>query len=348
MLTAQQNDLALLAFERAVKNSPQDPEAHHGVARASLALGRLDGAQSAAQQALDLRGGNYGEALVDLGDIALARNQPDAARDSYSAALRMNPSLLNGYLGLGRAIASKGDWAVAVGHFRNAVAAKPDSPEAHLWLGEALIRSRDPAAALEQYQLALQLRTPYPEALFGAAQAQIALGQLDAAETNLMAALKERPTYAEALLLQGKLYEQTNRDRKALSAYEAAIDANRRIAEPHYRRALLLIQDNRLDTARGELDTALQIQAIFPEANYWRGRIEFAQAHYREALDRCSLAVQQANGNYPEARLYQGLAEEQLGLRDAAIASFRATLDQGANTVWVGEARAALSRLGAQ
>ncbi|MDZ4716846.1 MAG: tetratricopeptide repeat protein [Roseiflexaceae bacterium] len=349
MLTAKQYDLALLAFERAVKNSPQDAEAQHGVARANLRLGRLEGAQSAAQQALDLRGGNYAEALIDLGDIALARNQPDEARDRYNAAIQNNPSLLDAYVGLGRAVASKGDWAVAVGHFRNAVAVKPDSPDAHLWLGEALIRNRDPAAALDQYQQALKLReSSYPEALFGAAQAQIALGQFDAAEANLDTALKERPDYAEALLLQGKLYEQTNRDRKALKAYEAAIDANRQIAEPHYRRALLLIQDNQLDVARGELDTALQIQAIFPEANYWRGRIEFAQARYREALDRFSLAVQQANGNYPEARLYQGLAEERLGLRDAAIASFRATLDQGENSAWVGEARAALSRLGAQ
>ncbi len=348
MAAAAQDELALNAYEQAQKYAPDDAEIAYYIAQANLHIGSLDKADKAAQRALELHQGAYPEVQVVLGDIALARNQPDQARAQYESALRANSNLATAHIGLGRSIAAKGEWSVAAGHFRNAVSLNPNQPDARLWLAEALIRQNDPTSALEQYQIALILRPAYPEALFGTAQAQMALGQLTDAETNLAAAISARPKYAEAFLLRGKLYEQTEQDRKALAAYEEAIAANTQLPEPHYRRALLLIQRNRLEDARGDLNAALKSQPVFPEANYWIGRIEFAQAHYQDALTRFQSAVDQASGIYPEARFYQGLTEEQIGLRDAAIQSFRTTLSQSETGPWAGEARAALNRLGAQ
>jgi predicted TPR repeat methyltransferase len=56
--------------------------------------------------------------------------------------------------------------------------------------------------------------------------------------------------------------------------------------------------------------------------------------------------VELRNGDYVDARFYQGLSEEQLGQRDAAIASFRATLELDRSGEWTTEANAALARLG--
>ena len=56
-----------------------------------------------------------------------------------------------------------------------------------------------------------------------------------------------------------------------------------------------------------------RIQPNFPEAHYWLGRAYLAKGEPRPAREQFLLAVEQRGGNYPEARFYQGIAEEQLG-----------------------------------
>jgi hypothetical protein len=56
--------------------------------------------------------------------------------------------------------------------------------------------------------------------------------------------------------------------------------------------------------------------------------------------------VAQRGGNYPDAYFYQGIAEEQLGQRAEAVASFQSALSQGGDSVWATDAQAALARLG--
>jgi tetratricopeptide (TPR) repeat protein len=354
MYAAGEYQLALVAYERASVIADQDAEAQLGRARANFKLNRYDLATQAAQRVLELRGANDPQALLILGDIAFAQGQIDPARERYSAAILGDPGLVAAHIGLGRTYGAQNEWAVASGHFANAAALNPRSADALLWWGEALLRQNDPTSARERFQTVIDLQPENAQALFGLAQAEVGLQRMAEADQYLQQALKIQPDYAEAHLLHGKIYEQQGNERKALEAYEAAIADNNQLPEPHYRRALLLIQANRLDAARGDLDTALQAQPDFPEAHYWSGRIDFAKGQYREALIRFQQAIDQAKGTYPEARFYQGLAEEQLGLREQAIVSFRAALEpldtSAATTIqpWVGEARAALARLGAQ
>ena len=207
---------AATAFERAIQANNTDPELHHGLATAYLHLEKLDDAQREDQLALDLRGGQYPEALVGLGDIALARGDPGGAVAQYNTALKLDSTLTAAYLGLGRASAAAGNWAVAQAHFSDAVRSDPQSAQAHLWLGESLVRQSNPSAAIPEYASAIALKADYPEAYFGLAQAQIAIEQFDLARKNLDSALVLQPNYADALLLSGKLYEQQGDDTAAI------------------------------------------------------------------------------------------------------------------------------------
>jgi tetratricopeptide (TPR) repeat protein len=336
---------AATAYERGIAVSKDDPELHHGLAQAYLQQKKLDAAQTEEQRALALRDGAYPEALVGLGDIALQRGNRDEAVSQYNAALQLNSRLTTAYLGLGRTSAAAGNWSVAQAHFRNAVRNEPASAEAHLWLGEALVRQPDPNAAIGEYARALELKPNYPAAYFGLAQAQMLIGQSDLARENLRAALILSPNYAEALLLQGKLNEQQGDDNAAIQSYTDAIKASNILAEPYYRRALLYIRHDRFDDAVNDLESATKIQANFPEAHYWLGRAYLGRGDPKSARAEFVKAIEQRGGNYAEARFYQGLAEEQLGQRDAAVTSYQAALTQDNNGVWADEARTALNRL---
>jgi tetratricopeptide (TPR) repeat protein len=348
LLAYREYGLATLAFERAIAAAPDDPAGHYGLALASLRQDDLPRAQNEAREAIAAAGGSYPEAQVVLGDLALKQGDAAGAAQEYNTALRQNDSLAAAYIGLGRTAAFEGRWAVATGHFRNAVAREPNSAEAYLWLGEALIHepNNSPREAAEAYAAAIARRPDYAEAFLGLAQAQIQLGQIPQSEESLESAIALREDYAEAFLVRGRLYEQQGQDNRALEDYGRAIDAGDRLAEPHYRRALLMIRADRLDDARGDLERAVELQPGFAEAHYWLGRVNFAQERFPAAIEnfRQAAALQPS---YVEARYYQGLAEERAGRPAEAVASYRATLEQGAGTLWAGEAQKALARLGA-
>jgi tetratricopeptide (TPR) repeat protein len=339
-------DGAATAYDRLAKLVPTDAGAQHGLARAYTQLGRLDAAQAAERKALTLNNGNYPEALAGLGDIALARNRTDEAIQQYNLALQQDPNLAAGYVGLGRVSAAAGNWAVAAGHFQRAIDHDNSSAEAYRWLGEALLEQRNYTGAAAAFSQAVALRRDYADAYYGLARAQIASSQPNEAAASLEAALAIRPRYAGAWLEKGKLEEQIGRDGPALEAYNQAIIANSSLAEARYRRGLLYVRQDRMSEAASDLEAAISAQSNFPEAHYWLGRVYLAQNRARIARDEFQTAVRLLNGTYPDARFYQGIAEEQLGQRSEAVASFQAALAQNAGAVWANDARAALVRLG--
>jgi tetratricopeptide (TPR) repeat protein len=342
---------AAQAYERLTERTPEDPAAYEKLAQAYVELNQLDAAQTAARQALDLSDGNNPVALVSLGDIALRRRQPDVATQQYNAALQQNPNLGTAYVGLGRVAADAGNWAVAAAHFQRGIEHDSSSAEAHYWLGEALLQQGSANSAIGEYRQAIGIKPEYAEAYYGLARAQNQSSQQvqrEQARSNLALALMIRQDYAEAWLEQGKLDEEIGDDQSALNAYSQAIRANARLAEPRYRRAHLYIRQDRMSEAESDLEVAISTQPSFPEAHYWLGRVYQAQNRPQAARDEFKLAVTQRNGNYPDARFYQGIAEEQLGQRSDAVASFQAALDQSDSSAWASDAREALLRLGGQ
>jgi tetratricopeptide (TPR) repeat protein len=344
LLELREYNTAVMAYERAITQQPASATLRYGAALAYLGVGRLDAAYESARRAIERRN-VYPEALALLGDIALQRGNPAEAEQQYRAALQQNPSLAAAHIGLGRVAATDGNWSIAAGHFLNAVQGEPQSPDALLWLGEARLRTDDTDGAIAAYSEALHLRDNFPEAYFGLAQAEYGAGRIEEALRNVTRALEFRPRYAEAALLLGKIYERQGYSTRALEAYKRAIDINPRLAEPHYRRALLLIRTDRLNEAREELEVATRLDPNFAEAHYWLGRVYFAQRNVQAALNRFREAVNRQGGAYPEARYYQGLAEEQLGDLNAAIRSFETVANQSDDALWADEARAALARM---
>ena len=345
-LDAAEFDAARDAYTRVVAAAPNDAESHNGLARSQLGLAQLADAEKQATTALTIRNGQFPEAQVTLGMIALSRNDLPAAQSQFSAAVAGNSSLADAYVGLGRVAAANQDWAGALDQFRAAVARAPTRPEPQFWLGEALLRRQQPDLAIDAYTKALSLRADFPEALLGLAQAQASQKRYADAEQSIAAALQLRPTYAEAFLVRGRIDEDQGDTAAANDAYSQAISANARLAEPPFRRGLIALRQKRLDDARSDLETAVRLQPEYPEARYWLGRVYFAQGIYRSAAEQLAKAVDQRGGSYAEAWYYRGLTEEQLNSRDDAIQALRMAVQQGDGAAWMPDAKAALLRLG--
>lgn len=344
LLAAGANESAADAYRRAIRLDGRDADLYYGLAQAASRQGDAGAAQTAAQQALTLRE-IFPEVQVLLGDIALQRGDRAEALRRYNSAAQQSPGLAAAYLGLGRLAAADGNWSVAQGHFSSAAARDPASAEAQLWLGEARIRLNDLAGAVDAYQKAIDRNPAYPEAHFGMAQALLSAGKPAEARSHLARALQLRPRYAEARLLQGKIDEQQGGLAEAISAYGQAILDNDRLAEPYYRRALLYLRTDRVGDAQADLERAVRAQPAFPEAHYWLGRTYLINGRPAQANDELATAIAQRSNSYPEASFYQGLAQEQLGNREAAIASLRTALEQGRGSAWIGDAQDALGRL---
>ena len=357
LLDNKQYSPAVEAYNRALRapEAGNDAQLRYELGQAYLGLNQLDSAEKEEQRALELRENVFPEALTGLGDVALRQDKLDLAEQRYSAALSQNPALTGAQLGLGRVAAQQGNWSVADAHFRDAIASadaltnqtdrRSVLAAAHLARGEALLKLDRASEAIEEYSLANQQRPNDPEVFYGLAQAQRATGQIDLAQDNLALALQLRPAYPQARLLQGLIFEQQGQPAAAIDAYSKSIDAGGKLAEPYYRRALLYMSAQRLDDAARDLEKAIGIQPNFPEAHYWLGRAYLAQSRPRPARDQLALAAEQRGGDYPDALFYQGLAEEQLGQRSQALASYQAALAQNGSGEWANEARLAVDRL---
>jgi tetratricopeptide (TPR) repeat protein len=346
LLDRGQNQSAAEAYDRLIKLTPNDPDAHYWLSQGALRAGEIDRARRAAQKAVELRNGVFPPAFVALGDCDLLQGKLPEAITNYNMALAQDGNLTLAKLGLGRVAAAEGKWAVAIAQFQQASAVDTNNPEAHYWLGKAFSELRDPRAAITAFQQALSLNSRYTEARYELARAQFSLQQFNEAQANLRQVLVQRPDYADALLLDGKIAEELGNFQNADRLYTRAINANAKSADAFYRRGLLALRDNRIAAARADFVSAVAVQPIFPEARYWLGRAYLVDGRAREAFDELQKAIAQRGDRYPEARYYQGVAEEQLGRPSDAVTSYRAALEQDPTGLWASEARAALTRLG--
>ncbi len=343
------------AYQQALERSPEHIKALQRVAQARFAENNLQGAAEAARQVVTIGSTMSGEeprilrasAIALQGDIARRNGDPEQARTLYNQALGVDPVQTEARLGLGMLAVDAGNWTMALAEFERA-AAYPSgvfNPLVHFWVAEARLRLGNYSGAVAAYSRALELDPAFADAHFGLAQTFYAQGLPDAALERVERALDIRPDYAEALLFKGERLQELGDTDGALAAYNASIEANNEIAQTFFRRGLIFMQRDEHDQAVSDLERAVDLQSNFPEAQYWLGRAYLAQESNERALAALQRAVALQQGNYPEARYYQGLAEESLGRIDAAVASYWAVVQNDPGGNWGDRAQVELERL---
>jgi tetratricopeptide (TPR) repeat protein len=178
------------------------------MAEALLDSGRLDEAYSALRTAL--LGNEKPDLLMNLGEVEVRRNNPNAAREAFRRAVDLDPRNDRAWAATGLLAARLGDLSGAREALDKALALNGTLFEARVVRAQLALTDGDAAGALQHLQRALQVRPDDPWASGWAGVAHLAAGNLAAAQPRLEAAAARDPEtftlpLVEALRRQGKV-----------------------------------------------------------------------------------------------------------------------------------------------
>jgi arylsulfatase A-like enzyme/Tfp pilus assembly protein PilF len=199
---------------------------------------------------------------------------------------------------------------VAIAELKKLVAINDRSYELHLFLGDAYAAKREYETAIGEYTAAAVLNPTTGAPLVSLARVYVAAGDLVRAQQQIDRAVKIEPGSSEAALVHGSILEKQGRGADALAQYDAAVHTNGSDAQARASLASLAMRLRQYDAAKPQFEQLL-------EMGYRPSRMHFGLAQIAEARADTKTAVSE----------YRLALQAEPGL---------------------GEARAALARLGAQ
>jgi tetratricopeptide (TPR) repeat protein len=297
-LAQGEKERAVEAYQRALEASADDgrpnTEAHQGLARAYLGLGRVDEAVATLRTAVEAfprdasARAAYGDALKAKGDL-------DGALAQYEERLKLEPTA-EAKLALAGAYARKRVGAKAEPLYAAVMEEEPEHRDARLGLADLYL-------AMGRYDEAEQLLKQLGKDT--AALARLGIlhsrrGRPDLAVPELEAVTKKDPAQLEAraelgflylrggdtqramrtlgnvvavdprhplgLLYLGHALYQVGRAREAEQSFREATRADPTFGEPHYALGQLLEAAGRLEEAREAYEKAAELQRDHPDA----------------------------------------------------------------------------------
>jgi protein O-GlcNAc transferase len=252
-------DAALAAYERFLRQSEDNADAHYYLGMLHHQAGRHAAACRHVSQSLALspdhvvRWSDLGAIQVAAGDLpaAIAAFKAVVARDaaradvwaylgdllrqsgktieaiqSYAEAVQRHPDLAEAHLNLGLLRLQVDDVPGALAAGAEALRLRPDWPEAHNNLGSALKAAGRSDDALRAFRTALLLRPDFPEASNNLALTHAALGKPSEALEVLESLLAVHPDYAVARVNLGDVLRECGRVEDAEQAYLRALRTN--------------------------------------------------------------------------------------------------------------------------
>ncbi|CAM5449159.1 XrtA/PEP-CTERM system TPR-repeat protein PrsT [Rhodanobacter lindaniclasticus] len=189
------------------------------------------------------------------GDAYRELKQVDQARQSYQAALALDPKAPQALTGLARLAATENDAAAADKYVQQALAASPESPQAWMVKGDLAFDRGDFAGAEADYQKLLGFKNPdwlpleHFYTLFRLANAQLRQNHLDQALASIQTLEKMSPQQPY----------------------------------PHYLHAVVLYRQGHLEEALSQLQQVLKVAPDNPQAQLLMGAVSYAQGNYGQA-----------------------------------------------------------------
>jgi protein O-mannosyl-transferase len=180
------------------------------------------------------------------------------ALNLWSDAAAKSPGKPRVWVGVGLALANRGDFDRAIANYQRALQIDPADVQAIYNLGDALYHKGDIPAAVDQYQRAVALKADFSLAHCALGNALLRLGQTEKARHHYAEAIRYEPDYADAHFNLANVLAQSDPE-QAASHYRQAIAADPRHASAHSALANLLWARSDLPGAIREYRAALKI-----------------------------------------------------------------------------------------
>lgn len=335
-------DDARAAYERRLQLLPGDPYARLGLAR----IDRQQGREAKAAEAIAILVQDHPKfspahnlhaaTLAAQGDQAAARRHRWLGREAGRLREADDPWLhrLIDHCFDAKRLATHGTAAQQVGEMararellERAVQVAPEDPGAHELLGDFFLKQSDPARArrtLEQgLQVARERRGPVSTGLqVKLAEAVRLTGDAAAALAVLDEALRQDDS-AELFLAKGVMLDSLDRLPEAEAALREALRRAPQDSGVQFNLAVVLLQQERREEARGHLRSTLKQEPTHARALTILGQLAI-EAGQLEAAGEFLRPLFDANPGIPEVQELVGFWHLQAGLAAAQRREFRA------------------------
>ena len=251
--SGRQNE-AIRWYDEALRRSPDFRPAIDGLAVALISSGNLD----RAAKVLEKTGPTDTVALTDLGNIYLKQGKLDAAQQTLTRALSVNPDTPEAQNLLGLALAQKQDWAGAERSFRAAISIQPELAAAHQNLANLLARGGDYAQARYHFEKAIASEPDNADTRDRYGLLLATTGSYDQALVQLREAVRLHPDVSQVHSDLAAVLSAQQDFASAAKEYERAIQLNPEAYEAHLSLGLILARAGNMAQAREHIEKAAQ------------------------------------------------------------------------------------------
>jgi serine/threonine protein kinase/lipoprotein NlpI len=322
---------ALAAFEEALADHPDQPEARLGRGQALLLLGEPASALEDLTRYLASRprdaAGHYQRGLAWL---ARGGSRRKAIRD-FSEAIRLDPGLAPARLQRGLAYARRRDDARAIADLDEAIRLEPRLAPAFFHRGLIHARHRRFEQAIRDYSQALELDPGSARAANNRGVAWIHLGRVERAAVDYREAIRLDPAYAVAHQNLGLALADLGEHDQAILHFGEALRLNPdlpiapSLARAYFRRGLDAMRRGEDRSALGDLGMAIRIRPGLAGAYLARGIALARLDEPQQALDHYNEAIR-LDPNLAQAYHHRAIALAKLGDEAGAEADRRIAL----------------------
>ncbi|HKX00830.1 MAG TPA: tetratricopeptide repeat protein [Bryobacteraceae bacterium] len=299
---------AAICYRRAQTLAPRSARWSYYLGNVEAWLGKDHEAAGHLRQALKLDA-RYTPGLVRLGQFLFESGDLDESRLLFEEAIRQQPRFAAAHLGLGRVLASRGEWAAAIASCIRACDIFPNYAAARYALAMAYRKTGQEAKAREQLDLYTRAK--------GASQP---------AEDPWMDAVNALYRGGMTHFAKGSALAQQGRPKEAAAQFESALEVNPRLMMAHVNLIAMYGQMGLMDKAEKHFQAAVSQDPGWAEIYYNWGLVLARQHKSSEAAEQFRKAIE-ANPNYAEAHMELGQVLEEGGRIGEAQHHFRLAVE---------------------
>ncbi len=348
-LALDQTDDAIQELERAVCQKRNFSEAYALLGKVHISKERYAGAQPYLKKALQIRGGDYPQASLDLARAYFMLGNIEDAKNVIKHALALRPEFAGGICMLGQIFEKEGNRSKALRYYVRAMELNPRLAEAHFRAGLVYLKEGNPNATQKEYLALLEYggdllpewqkesdrivsekerETPSLDSESARARAGVAPLTAAAQELKTSGAIREAteayrkvvseaPRNSDALLNLGILYNATGRFNDAADVLAQLVTIEPGNANAHCYLGEAFANRGERERAQEALKRALALDPGLAEAYIALAITLLDDGKDRDAEGYLERVIRITNTN-PQAYYYLGIAYYRLDKIDDA------------------------------
>lgn len=262
---------------------------HRGKAREQLA--NFNGAIEDFRAAAD-RDYNAHRAHARIGTIYLnSQPSPALAVDHFRKALAIDANFQEARIGLAVALSQTGDFAGSAAEYRRAIALDPNNATLHRNLGISLYQARLVDDAIKSMERALALKPDDAETRIALIQLQVEKDLDKDALRNLDTLVAAKPNDPNTLVRAGTILTQLRLYDRAIASCAKAISVDEAFTDAYVCRGLALANQGHVRPALDDFNRALQRDDKNPRAYVARGYVHKKSGNFPAAIADLQKAI---------------------------------------------------------